>query len=118
MKHKINMLALGDSIIRYTVQVKEHWWNKWHYIMDGNQPQLFRRDELRQLKVDFEKEWEESTEVDLEEEIRRWVHNPMLELTDKQENGEEPITTFISEFEDTARHFYELGLKARKGKED
>ena len=42
---------------------------------------------------------------DLEEEIREWVYNPMLELTDKQERGEEPITTYISEFEDTARHF-------------
>jgi hypothetical protein len=49
MKHKINMLALGDGIIRYTVQTKNHWWNRWRYIMDGNQPQLFSREGLKKM---------------------------------------------------------------------
>ena len=51
MKYNINKLALGDGIIRYTVQTKKHWWNKWHYIMDGNQPQLFSREELKKAGV-------------------------------------------------------------------
>ena len=47
MKHKISMLAFGDGIIRYTIQTKAHWWNKWRFIMDGNQPMLFREEDLK-----------------------------------------------------------------------
>lgn len=56
MKHKISMLALGDGMIRYTIQTKAHWWNKWHYIMDGNQPQLFREEELKKMGFLLRKE--------------------------------------------------------------
>lgn len=56
MKYKISMLAMGDGIIRYTIQTKAHWWNKWHYIMDGNQPQLFREEDLKKIGFLLRKE--------------------------------------------------------------
>lgn len=45
MKQKITVLIIGDEL-RYIVQNKEHWWNKWRFIMDGCYPRLFRAEEL------------------------------------------------------------------------
>lgn len=36
---------------RYTVQQREHWWNKWHYIYDGRYPRLFTLAELIELHL-------------------------------------------------------------------
>ena len=45
MKQKISELIIGD-VLRYTVQTKKHWWSRWHFIMDGTFPRLFKADEL------------------------------------------------------------------------
>ena len=50
MKRKICELIIGDEL-RYTVETKEHWWNRWHFIMDGSQPRLFRKEELIKFKI-------------------------------------------------------------------
>lgn len=47
-KTKIHELIIGDEI-RYTVEKKFHWWEKWHYIMDGSYPKLFSKEELINL---------------------------------------------------------------------
>ena len=57
---------------------------------------------------------QEQPEVDLEKEIQIWCHNPLYELTKEQDTGKAPVKVLISDIEDTARHFYELGLNARK----
>ena len=44
-KRKITALILGDCI-RYTIQQKEHWWNRWNYIFDGKYPRLFSYEEV------------------------------------------------------------------------
>ena len=59
---------------------------------------------------------QEQPEVDLEKEIQIWCHNPLYELTKEQDTGKAPVKVLISDIEDTARHFYELGLNARKEK--
>ena len=60
---------------------------------------------------DFAKKIESTPDPTLEKEINDWVHNPLLELTEEQDRGEAIIKTDIHEFEDTARHFYELGAR-------
>lgn len=50
MKRKITALILGDQI-RYTVQKKDHWWNCWHYIYDGQYPRLFSLAELVKFHI-------------------------------------------------------------------
>ena len=50
MKHKISKLIIGDYI-RYTLQTKKHWWNKWHFLMDGKMPRLFTGEELARLGI-------------------------------------------------------------------
>lgn len=48
MKIKIEKLnfpiPIGGSISRYIVKYRSHWWNKWKYIMDNGNPQLFTND--------------------------------------------------------------------------
>ena len=46
MKYRIYALYLDNGIVRFTVKTKEHWWNRWHYIYDGQYPRLFQEDEL------------------------------------------------------------------------
>ena len=46
MRYKVTQLLIGD-VQRYTVQTREHWWSKWHYIMDGQYPRLFSNKELK-----------------------------------------------------------------------
>ena len=57
---------------------------------------------------------QEQPEVDLEKEIQIWCHNPLYELTKEQDTGKAPVKVLISDIEDTARHFYGLGLNAGK----
>ena len=45
----------------------------------------------------------------LENGIEEYIHNPMLELTDDQQSGKEPIVIMIDELEELARFFYNLG---------
>lgn len=49
-KTKIHELIIGDEI-RYTVEKKFHWWEKWHYIMDDSYPRLFTKEELINLGI-------------------------------------------------------------------
>ena len=44
-RRRITALLLGDCI-RYTIQQKEHWWNRWRYIEEGKYPRLFSYKEL------------------------------------------------------------------------
>jgi uncharacterized membrane protein len=46
MKVRITSLYLGMGLVRYVVKRKEHWWCRWHYIMDGQHPRLFSKEEL------------------------------------------------------------------------
>lgn len=46
MKTRISKLYFGKGIIRYTIEHREHWWQKWHYMMDGISPRLFSKEEL------------------------------------------------------------------------
>lgn len=48
-KTNISKLYLGEGIIRYTLQHKDHWYSRWHYMMDGDYPRLFSKDELELL---------------------------------------------------------------------
>ncbi len=54
MKYKITKLLFplpGDDIcIRYIVQKKRHWWNKWQYIMEDTTPYLFTGYQIKKLK--------------------------------------------------------------------
>jgi hypothetical protein len=52
-KTKISKLILGDTI-RYTVEKKFHWWERWHYIMDGRYPRLFTKEELIKFGISHE----------------------------------------------------------------
>ena len=49
-KRKITCLLLGDQY-RYTVERKEHWYSKWHFIYDGQYPRLFKLTELVLLHI-------------------------------------------------------------------
>lgn len=49
MKTRISKLYLGKGIIRYTIEYKKPWWNKWHFIMKDNKPRLFSIKELKLL---------------------------------------------------------------------
>jgi len=56
---------------------------------------------------------QEQPEVDLNEEIERFIDAHYHTRFDETlENGNDPLTVF--DFQDIARHFYELGLNARK----
>lgn len=46
MKTRISKLYFGDGVIRYTIQHKEHWWQKWYFMMDGQYPRLFTSEEV------------------------------------------------------------------------
>lgn len=48
-KTKITTLYLGEGIIRYTIEHKEHWYSRWHFMMDGSYPRLFNENELKLL---------------------------------------------------------------------
>lgn len=50
MRTRISELIIGDSL-RYTVEKKNHWWERWHYIMDGKYPRLFSQQELIKFKM-------------------------------------------------------------------
>lgn len=49
MKYRVTPLLIGD-MVRFTVETKNHWWNRWHYIFDGNYPRLFSSEELKIIK--------------------------------------------------------------------
>ena len=49
MKYRITPLLIGD-MVRFTVETKNHWWNRWQYIFDGNYPRLFSSEELKIIK--------------------------------------------------------------------
>jgi len=49
-KTKIHELIIGDEI-RYTVEKKFHWWERWHYIEDGRYPRLFTKEELIKFEI-------------------------------------------------------------------
>ena len=51
VRRKITALYLGEGIIRYTVQNKFKWWQRWQYVMDGRYPRLFSAEELRLLGI-------------------------------------------------------------------
>ena len=51
VKRRITELYLGNNIIRYTVENKFRWWQRWHFIMDGRYPRLFSREELELLGI-------------------------------------------------------------------
>ena len=44
-KRKISCFLLGNQYL-YTVRIKEHWYNKWHYVSEGRYPKLFTLGEL------------------------------------------------------------------------
>lgn len=48
-KTKITALYLGEGIIRYIIEYKEHWYSRWRFMMDGSYPRLFNEDELKLL---------------------------------------------------------------------
>lgn len=53
MRRKIIELYFGDGhhlSIRYIVRYKEHWWSRWHYLMDGRYPRLFTSEEIKAMK--------------------------------------------------------------------
>lgn len=49
MKHRISKLYFGDGIHLYIIKYKEHWWSRWHYVMDGRCPRLFTEDDLKAM---------------------------------------------------------------------
>lgn len=51
MKVRITSLYLGMGIVCYVVERKEHWWCRWHYMMDGRNPRLFSKEELDLLNL-------------------------------------------------------------------
>jgi hypothetical protein len=51
VRRKITALYLGEGIVRYTVQNKFKWWQRWQYMMDGNYPRLFGAEELQLLGI-------------------------------------------------------------------
>lgn len=48
-KTRISKLYFGEGIIRFTIEHKDHWYSKWHFMMDGKYPRLFSKDELELL---------------------------------------------------------------------
>ena len=50
MKTRITALYFGDGIKRYLVEHREHWWQRWHYVMDGHYPRLFTWSEVKEIK--------------------------------------------------------------------
>lgn len=48
MRYKITPLLIGDCE-RFTVETKEHWWNRWHFIFDGKYPRLFSSEDLKKF---------------------------------------------------------------------
>lgn len=48
MRYKITPLLIGDCE-RFTVETKEHWWNGWHFIFDGEYPRLFSSEDLKKF---------------------------------------------------------------------
>jgi hypothetical protein len=51
IRRKITALYLGGGVIRYTVQNKFRWWQRWHYMMNGDLPRLFSAEELQLLGI-------------------------------------------------------------------
>ena len=49
-KTRIAGLIIGDVIL-YTVEKKFHWFERWHYIMDGPYPRLFSQKELVEFGI-------------------------------------------------------------------
>lgn len=54
MKHKVTKLVLstlpdGTTLIRYTLQTKDHWYSRWKFHMDGSMPTLFSKEQLKNL---------------------------------------------------------------------
>lgn len=48
MKYRVTSLLISD-MIRFTVETKNHWWNRWNFIFDGKYPRLFNSEELKKL---------------------------------------------------------------------
>lgn len=43
---------MSEGIIRYTIEHKEHWYSKWHFMMDCDYPRLFSAEELKLLNYE------------------------------------------------------------------
>lgn len=50
MKTRISKLYFGNGIHRYIIAYKEHWWSRWHYVMDGEHPRFFTFEELKAME--------------------------------------------------------------------
>lgn len=48
-KTRISKLYFGEGIIRYIIEYKDHWYSKWHFVIDGDYPQLFSEENLKLL---------------------------------------------------------------------
>lgn len=48
MKYRVTSLLISD-MVKFTVETKNHWWNRWNFIFDGKYPRLFNSEELKKL---------------------------------------------------------------------
>lgn len=46
MKYRVTSLLISD-MVRFTVETKNHRWNRWNFIFDGKYPRLFSSEELK-----------------------------------------------------------------------
>lgn len=53
MKVKIKITAIHriDGVIRYTIQTKFKWWQRYQYVYDGRCARLFSSEELQLLGI-------------------------------------------------------------------
>lgn len=47
---RITALYFGEGIKRYLVEYRKHWWQRWHYVMDGRYPRLFTSEEIKAME--------------------------------------------------------------------
>ena len=48
MKYRVTSLLISD-MVKFTVETKNHQWNRWNFIFDGKYPRLFSSEELKKL---------------------------------------------------------------------
>lgn len=65
MKYRISRLYFpivnDDVLIKYVIEYKRHWWNKWRFMMYGNIPQLYSKEQIEKI---FNKKYNETDRTD------------------------------------------------------